>query len=320
MFAGTVAGCGGTGTTDTTSCSNASTGAEAKFVTNALTVPQQRADYAMDINGDGKPDNQLGNIIGALAAQGLNTQDGVTQAVTSGGVAVLIDETGADLTNNDCAQALISAAKMPAAPPKYDGSDSFTIDTSLGGGTFKGKITSGTFNSNSPITATVPTELTVLLPLVAGSDPVKLAVTGAHVTFTKSGDGIMKGQLNGAIKSTSVQTDVIPSVAKLLSDKVAADPTTSTNMQILSIFDTGGEADTTGKCSGVCLNSDGTCAVAGDKKISNCEVSTNSIIKNVLAPDVQMFAADGSYKPNKDNTMKDSLSLGLAFTAVKASF
>jgi peptide deformylase len=33
-----------------------------------------------------------------------------------------------------------------------------------------------------------------------------------------------------------------------------------------------------------------------------------------------MFDANGAYKPNKDNTVKDALSLGLSFTAVQASY
>ena len=33
-----------------------------------------------------------------------------------------------------------------------------------------------------------------------------------------------------------------------------------------------------------------------------------------------MFDASGNYKPNKDNTVKDSLSLGLSFTMVGATF
>ena len=33
-----------------------------------------------------------------------------------------------------------------------------------------------------------------------------------------------------------------------------------------------------------------------------------------------MFDASGNYNPNKDNTQKDSLSLGLAFSAVTATF
>jgi hypothetical protein len=65
----------------------------------------------------------------------------------------------------------------------------------------------------------------------------------------------------------------------------------------------------------------GTCAQAGDGVISTCEVATNSIIKNILAPDVQMFSNDGlTYAPNPANTHKDSLSVGVGFTAVKATF
>src|SRR5207302_3490640 len=111
----------------------------------------------------------------------------------------------------------------------------------LGGGTFKGKIAASKFNSNSPVTTTNPTTLSIQLPLVSGSDPVKLTITGAHIQFTKMGDGLMQGQLNGAIKDSDVQTNIIPNVAMLLSTRVAMDPTNSTNKQILSIFDTGGE-------------------------------------------------------------------------------
>src|SRR6185436_1619511 len=39
-----------------------------KYVANALTVPMDRMQFGMDLNGDGKTDNQLGNIIGALSA------------------------------------------------------------------------------------------------------------------------------------------------------------------------------------------------------------------------------------------------------------
>jgi hypothetical protein len=63
------------------------------------------------------------------------------------------------------------------------------------------------------------------------------------------------------------------------------------------------------------------CAKKGDGKIDLCEVSTNSIIVNALDPDVQMFSDDGlTYHPSSDNTHRDSLSLGVAFTAVKAKF
>ena len=57
-----------------------------------------------------------------------------------------------------------------------------------------------------------------------------------------------------------------------------------------------------------------------DGMVGVCEVSGNSIIKNVLNPDVQMFDSAGNYHPNPANTNQVSLSLGLGFTAVKATF
>ena len=46
----------------------------------------------------------------------------------------------------------------------------------------------------------------------------------------------------------------------------------------------------------------------------------NSTIQAVFAPDVQIYDANGNYAPNKTNAMKDSLSIGFGFTAVRASF
>ena len=44
-------------------------------------------------------------------------------------------------------------------------------------------------------------------------------------------------------------------------------------------------------------------------------------VKGVIGPDVQMFADDGvTYRPNPANTHKDSVSVGIAFTAVDAKF
>jgi hypothetical protein len=290
-------------------------GMEAKYVANTLTVPQQRSDYAMDLNGDGRVDNQLGNIIGALTGAGLNTQDGVDKAIAAGEVILLVDQTGADLTNDPCSAAKVSVGKQQTMPvPKFDGSDSFTIDTSVGGGSLFGKITSSAFNSNNPATATTNYQISIQLPLVSGAAAVQLNISGAHIQFTKSGDGLMKGQINGAIKNSDVQGNIIPNVASLLSMRLTTDPNSSTTMQIKQLFDVG---DGNG---GSCTNTDGSMSAPNDNKIGTCEVAGNSIIKNVLAPDVQMFDSSGNYKPNKDNTMKDSLSLGLSFTAVKATF
>jgi hypothetical protein len=316
-------------------CSAVTTGMEAKYVVNALTVPMQKTDFAMDLNGDNKLDNQLGNIIGALTAQNLDVQMGVNDAITMGSVILLLDQTAANLSNDSCSKVSAAVGNKPANPPKYDGTDSFTVNSSIVGGSFKGAISNNFYNSNSPVVATAQTEtqLTIQLPLVAGAEPINLIVHGGHIQFTSSAGMLKGGQINGAIKNDDVQNSIIPSVAVILTNKVTSGTgMASTNQQILDIFDTGGNDDPAHPSG--CTNPDGTpacknlapsaadfnsCAVKGDKKISTCEVATNSIIKNVLAPDVQMFQG-GVYMPNAANTMKDSLSLGLGFTAVKADF
>ena len=334
-MAGALAGCGGdsgTGSMSQANCTPTS-GMEGQFVTNALTVPQQRSDYAIDLNGDGKADNQLGNIIGALTAQNLNTQMGVDQAVQMGNVILLLDQKGASLTDDMCNSVTVSVGNMTTSPPKYDGTDTFTVNSGVSGGTFFGKISAGAFSSTPPATATTPTNLTVELPLIAGATPVELDIAGGHLQFTAAAGGLMKGQINGAIKETDVQNKIIPNVAMLLNMKIMQNSgNASTNQQILSIFDTGGTDDPTmpsGCMMGMngapsCKGVDGKCGIAGDGIIQVCEVATNSIIKNVLAPDVQMFDSSGNYKPNPMSCTAskscDSLSLGLGFTAVKASF
>ena len=290
-------------------------------------VPQQRSDYAIDLNGDGRVDNQLGNIIGALTGQGLDVQSGVDMATADGTLVLLMSETSTDATfqTDSCATANVQLGQS-VTNPDFSGSGHFTVDSGQQGGMFNGPIKVGKFSSAPPSTTKTPVSLTILLPLVAGAAPVKLVVQGAHLQFTRDASGkVTGGQLNGGILETDVQMNIIPNVAEILSNKLMNDnPQTSTDTQIASIFDNGGKADPA--CSaGTCKNPSygprpGMCAAAKDNVIDTCEVSTAGLIQNVLAPDVQLFDANGKYAPNKDNTTKDSLSLGLAFTAVGATF
>jgi hypothetical protein len=293
----------------------------------------ERTDYAFDLVGSGRMVNQLGIIMGALAQQNLNPQQGVTQALQSGQVVLLLSEKSADSSfqSDSCAQATVQNGVSVKTPPTAGAT--YMVDTTETGGTFNGPITAGKFNSSPPATTKMPVTVSIQLPLVPGSDPLKLTVIGAHVQFTYSGGKITGGQINGAIKATDINSTVIPKVADLLESKLAADKNnpSSTDMSILSLFDTGGAAGTqpsgcTMSCTNVCQNPMNAsmrscaCAVSGDGIVDECEVATNSIIKSVLSADVQMYDSSGSYMPNPNGTMKDALSLGLAFTAVSAKF
>ncbi len=301
----------GTNTDGAVACAPAGGGTTAKLVANTQTMPQSRMDYATDLNGDGKLDNQLGNIIGALTQQGLDSQSSVNMQVMNGNNLLLIALRSADpsFTTDGCAAATVAQAK-PKASPKFDGTDVLVIDAMKMPGEFTGPIAAKQFHSEPPPSfAKIPSELEIQLPLVV---VVPVHVIGARVQLTYNGGQLTGGQLNGAIRKVEIDTQVIPALAMQLSVLAIFNP------QVAAIFDTGGAPDPA--CGNTCRNLDGSCAKADDNQIDDCEVATNAIIKNVLAPDVQMFDSAGNYHPSAANTNKDCLSIGIAFTAVSATF
>ena len=50
------------------------------FLLSSLKVPVVSADYVYDLDGSGRPDNQLGQLIAALMQQGLDIQATVDNA------------------------------------------------------------------------------------------------------------------------------------------------------------------------------------------------------------------------------------------------
>src|SRR5947208_2255165 len=45
-----------------------------RYVTDAITLPPSKSFYGADLNGDGKKDNQLGNIVSALTSINIDLQ------------------------------------------------------------------------------------------------------------------------------------------------------------------------------------------------------------------------------------------------------
>jgi hypothetical protein len=273
-----------------------------RFVFDTVTLPQSRADYAIDLNGDGRADDQLGNLVAALSAQALNPQPGVDAALAAGTLVELVDETSSDPTfaTDGCAESNLyhGQNQAPGTPPQ-----TYQIDTGVAPGRFDGPIASSKFDSSAPSTGP-DVQVTLVLPLVGGA-PIALPLHGAHLQYTYAAgtNTLTGGQINGAVLNGDVQTRIVPAIAAALNGQIQSMPTSANTMQILAIFDVGG-------CPG---------GTAGNRHIEPCEVGTNPIIKNILAPDVQLFQG-GVYHPNPANTAKDSFSVGIAFTAVAANF
>jgi hypothetical protein len=340
-----VTGCGNNGGTQT-SCFAVTGTTHGKAIINTLTLPTKSTEYALDLDNDNGADNQLGKIISIIKTLGgmgggamLDPQSTVNMQLAMGNANILIDQSGTSLTDADCARVDLSTGKStPNMAPTAGGT--YMVDPTNGTGTFYGKLAAGQFNSNSPVTATADQEpqVTVSIPLL-GSMPILVHLHAAHLQLTRAADGsIMKGQINGAIRNDDLQTSVIPSVASLLTGTITSGGMSAG--QIESIFDTGGSAQADSTCTQtttcaaasvnmgdkVCKNLDGSCSQACDMKISPCEVSTNTTIAGVLMLDVSLFGgvpaaggAFGAYKPSP-TAPKDSMSVGLSFTGINASF
>lgn len=305
------------------------------YVANSLVLPTGNKDKAIDLNGDGRVDNQLGNVIATLSSAGLDTQGGVDKSIEDGDVVLLFNVQTPDLTKADAVGVSVyigekvpqnctsdtadggaadGGAENCTGGPDFSGMGAFTVDNSQAKAAFYGKLNANKFTSNNPVTTTHPVSMTLKVALVSGGDPLPLVINGARLSFTTgtddaSGkDGLLDGQINGSVKISDINDHIIPAVVSLLNDMVEKDPSGSTATQVLGIFDTGD-----------CTNGDGTMATAGDNKIDVCEVATNSLIGNVLSPDVQIYDANGNYAPSKDNKTPDSMSVGIGFTAVAAT-
>jgi len=294
-----LVGCGGGGGGGGNSMTIEGTN-NSEYATSSVTLPTMSSQFAWDLDGDGNADDRLGLIVGVLN-QASPPQTAVDAAVASGQLLVLLKETSTDPTQQKASNAGVTFQEgmKPASPPKYDGTDTFTGTGSVS--TFYGNISGGIFTSLDPAHMTTPTEITVGLPLVSGAEPTMLPVTGGRITFTAGADGkITGGQINGALRKTDLDNIVIPSIAALLTTKLMADPSNQT----FAMFDT---------------NGDGT--------ITAMEIENNSLLKQFLSADIQMFdhpgtdpTVFGDYHPTPNGSVKDCLSLGLGFTAVKASF
>ena len=309
-------------------CALAGTPAEGKYVANRVALPGIAlggVPFARDLNGDGMPDNAYGAVAGHYG-QSFNWQSAMDLVITSGRMLLLFDVMASDatFTTSACATVNLSRAQSSAGP-MLDGSDALAVDAERGQAILRGSIASSVLDADF-VPSNMP-RVTLMLPLgppVASPDGgttpsgiAEIPVTVVHASFTETGSGLSKGQINGFISAADLRYALVPALAASLT-ALATALTGSTGSQILQSFDTGGTPDPA--CADACKDDDGGCSVAGDGIISSCEVATSTSGRNLLVPDVQMLAADGRYAPNPDNAEPDSFSIGLGFTAVRAAF
>jgi hypothetical protein len=280
-------------------------GATHDFVITALTLPQQRSDFAYDLNCDRRADNQLGSIVSSLLAQGFDEQSFVDKSIAGGDLITLLRITADDLGSSTNAGATWLAAR-PTPVPDFTGSGTFTVDESIPEADLFGPMFNAAFSSN-PAGVAPPIALDLRLSMPDGT-LVTLPLYAAYLRFTVENGPVtrLSGQINGAMHTEDLQALVLPPFAAFFTQELHDDP--ADHVELQKIFDIGGCSD------------NGVPAKANDNIITSCELADNQLTQPIFADDVQLFDARGQYDPQPSNAKKDSFSFGLGFTAVQATF
>ena len=322
-------------TPDPASAITSAHGSIHQFVVSRWLVPATKVDFSIDLNGDRRVDNQLGNLDGDLRAFGFDMQPTVDTSVASGSELWLLTvETTDPSLGSDPTTATTLFRAQYEERPDFTGHGHFAVNTSWPSSTFFGSLAAGTFHSNDPINrGAPPVSASFELEAFDGVAPAPLPLIGAHVVFTTNGDGTLSGALQGSLREETFHERDLPILAAFFTHLIQTDP--ANHPDLIKYFDVGNgnespcaaDADcdvagispcVSGHCG--CVNRDGTASVAGDGVIGVCELEDDPLFANLIIPDVQIFDATGAYAPSCANSMKDSLSVGIGFTAVPATF
>ncbi|HTM21013.1 MAG TPA: hypothetical protein VL172_10910, partial [Kofleriaceae bacterium] len=310
-------------------------GTDNLFVVNRLLLPTtatQANSYGLVLDGNpqNRPNNALGQILSTLASQSsdVSLQDSIDKQINTGGIILLNRIKATALTMATGVGSWIYLGDPATATPApctdeldtvcghhLDGTGTFTTDAaSPNDARVSGHIIGGQFTGG-------PGTVTIQIALTEGSaDAVTLNLIGARMVGNVTADGMgsegSPAKLGGAITDSDLHEHVLPALQGILSDNIdkyctGIDNGTdacgcedgSTGRTLLDLFD---ETDTNGDPNPDCM-------------VTLEELEANSLISSLLAPDVDLLDGDGNFNPRKDG-VKDSLSLGIAFTTTTADF
>lgn len=293
-------------------------GTDTTYFADTMTLPQSASEatqLGLNLDGDelGRIDNALGQILAALAGaagDGFDINATVDESVRSGTLLLLIRVKATALTtatgvgmwvylgDNESPAACTDANDMVCGH-HLDGSGSADVaadsptDAVVIGDIVAGRFTSGAGNLSLEIALT-------------DGNPITLDLIGARAVANISSDSISNGILAGAITDDDLNNEVLPAVHTAVNTSVMEDCTGtvpncctdgSTGATIVGLFDNAPE----------------------DCQVSLDEIKNSNLIKSLLTPDVDLLDANGNYNPLSDGE-KDSLSLGVGFTAITGTF
>ncbi len=258
------------------------------YVASAIAIPANSSEamsLGRDINGDGHPDNALGQFFAALAVSGLDFRSATQDAVTNGDLLMLGSLRARSLVKDKKATWQALYAK-PAHPPDFSGAGSFTVDPVAP----RSSILRARIKKHHVTTAagSIPVELDF------GAGIATFWLREAEVSATCTRSRCSNGRITGVITHADLENVLLPQLAAQFTAIVARDcpgpgavscVSSSEGATLESLFDTN-----------------------DDLQITTVELQQNSLLKAVLASDI---ATKRHHKP-------DALSAGFGFISVKA--
>jgi hypothetical protein len=268
-----------TASPDTLSPDSVKSPSALQVVVNSLTLPKAATEYAVDLDGNGKNDNQLGAVLGALAVvvpTGMDFQTGLDAQLSAGAFLLLYDVLAKSIVNDSGMKVIfyLGADEDGNASDNFSGSETLGLSPSNPSTplSLSGAITSSSMKVTGSLSIPVP----------MGTSSTTVTLKKAQLTGKLSSSGITSGQINGAIPQTEMDNKLLPAMATMLHSTYKT--TTDTTLKnLLKTFDTD-----------------------GDGTIDGSDLKSNLLVGIFIKADVD---TDGDKKA-------DSMSVGLAFTAV----
>jgi hypothetical protein len=183
-----MAGCGGHADAPATEAP-----APTRYEVDAVSYPEQLAEDADDLNGDGVADNRFAVIVGALFPNGEATA-AARQAIASGALAASLDVNGEALAWQD----------LGTEP-----------------GTVHGAWNKSVFASDVARKSAEPARGAVHVVLFG--QPIELPLVGLEITLHSDDTGYA-GEIHGAIAKADIDQRVLPQVYSAIQKMLAANP------------------------------------------------------------------------------------------------
>jgi hypothetical protein len=304
-------------------------GPTSRYVVSAMRVPtnnMEGREFGLDLVGDGRHDNQLGMALATLIGNGVPVQQSIDKAIAEGDVILLAEIEGITETSGGLAaftgfRTLFGANPQP---PACDPGETYTCTAAMppvcgGCGHHLTGAASFDVDASSPLhppllgalgagaLSASGGELSLALAL---GDPqqISLDLIGGHMQATFDASGTpTQILLGGGITNQDLNDGLVPAAQRAFTAIVLSDccgaPTSpgGVTCDYNATPSCGCRDGSTGKTFLGVFDSDHDCSISVD------EITHNSLVESLLAPDVII---DGT----------DALSIGVQVDVVPATF